>query len=143
MELAGRGDHRDDPPYPGEHDRELELRFGSSVDERRMPPAGAAQKKVLADLSPDFVTATALAGGADHRAGDPCAGERRGARRSQVVTENGWFAARLFGTEDVYNIYAESFRGAEHLRADPGRGAGHLCQTRRSKRPAYNVCSRG
>ena len=66
-------------------------------------------------LSPDQVSATELAGEpitakADHRAG-----QRRPARRLKVTTENAWFAARPSGTEDVYKIYAESFKGPEHL----------------------------
>ena len=101
---------------PGEHYRELETRFGSPVYERMDAPAGAAQKKVLADLSPDLVTATALAGEpiTAKLTRAPANGAALGGLK--VVTENGWFAARPSGTEDVYKIYAESFRGAEHLR---------------------------
>ena len=101
---------------PGEHYRELETRFGSPVYERMDAPAGAAQKRVLADLSPDLVTATELAGEPINakltRA--PANGASLGGLK--VVTENGWFAARPSGTEDVYKIYAESFLSVEHLR---------------------------
>ena len=101
---------------PGEHYRALEARFGSPVYERMDAPAGAAQKRVLADLSPDLVTATTLAGEpiTAKLTRAPANGAALGGLK--VVTENGWFAARPSGTEDVYKIYAESFRGVDHLR---------------------------
>jgi phosphoglucomutase len=101
---------------PGEHYRALEARFGSPAYERMDAPASAAQKQVLANLSPDLVTATELAGEpiVAKLTRAPANGAALGGLK--VVTENGWFAARPSGTEDVYKIYAESFRGADHLR---------------------------
>ncbi len=101
---------------PGEHYRALEARFGSTVYERMDAAAGSAQKAVLGNLSPDKVQATELAGEAitARLTHAPCNGAAIGGLK--VVTENGWFAARPSGTEDVYKIYAESFKGQEHLR---------------------------
>ncbi|MCA9961823.1 MAG: phosphoglucomutase, alpha-D-glucose phosphate-specific, partial [Anaerolineales bacterium] len=100
---------------PGEHYRELETRFGSPVYERSDAPANREQKAVLANLSPEMVTATQMAGEAitaklTHA---PANGAAIGGLK--VVTENGWFAARPSGTEDIYKIYAESFKGDAHL----------------------------
>ena len=100
---------------PGEHYRELEERFGSPVYERMDAAANRRQKAVLSNLSPEMVAATALAG-------EPITARLTRSPEGnapigglKVVTENGWFAARPSGTEDVYKIYAESFRGREHL----------------------------
>ena len=101
---------------PGQHYRDLEQRFGSPVYERMDVAATPAEKAVLSRLSARAVQATTLAG-------EPIVVTLTHAPAGQaplgglkVVTENGWFAARPSGTEDVYKIYAESFRGAEHLR---------------------------
>jgi phosphoglucomutase len=100
---------------PGEHYRLLTEQFGNPVYERMDAPANRAQKAALADLSPEMVEANNLAGekivakltrAPDNNA--PIGGLK-------VVTENGWFAARPSGTEDIYKIYAESFKGQEHL----------------------------
>jgi len=101
---------------PGEHYKGLAAKFGAPVYERMDAPANVTQKQVLSNLSPEMVTATELAGEAitaklTHA---PFNGAAIGGLK--VVTENGWFAARPSGTEDVYKIYAESFRGMEHLR---------------------------
>ena len=100
---------------PGEHYRELEERFGSPVYERMDAAANRRQKAVLSNLSPEMVAATALAG-------EPITARLTRSPEGnapigglKVVTENGWFAARPSGTEDVYKIYAESFRGKDHL----------------------------
>jgi phosphoglucomutase len=78
-------------------------------------PADREQKAKLAALSPDDVTATELAGEkiTDKLTSAPGNGAAIGGLK--VVTENAWFAARPSGTEDVYKIYAESFRGPDHL----------------------------
>jgi phosphoglucomutase len=101
---------------PGEHYRDLEARFGSPVYARLDAPANAAQKKVLAALSPEQVTAGELAS-------DPIRAKLTTAPANgaplggiKVVTDAGWFAARPSGTEEIYKIYAESFRGEAHLR---------------------------
>jgi phosphoglucomutase len=101
---------------PGEHYKGLAAKFGAPVYERMDAPAIATQKQVLSNLSPEMVTATELAGETitaklTHA---PFNGAAIGGLK--VVTENGWFAARPSGTEDVYKIYAESFLGHPHLR---------------------------
>ncbi|NNK33702.1 MAG: alpha-D-glucose phosphate-specific phosphoglucomutase [Xanthomonadales bacterium] len=100
---------------PGEHYRDLEERFGSPVYERVDAPASPAEKAVLKDLSPDQVTATELAGEAITARLTEAPGNGAAIGGLKVVTENGWFAARPSGTEDIYKIYAESFNGKEHL----------------------------
>ncbi len=100
---------------PSEHYRALTERFGNPSYARVDAPATREEKAVLAALSPDQVTATELAGEAviDKLTTAPGNGAPLGGLK--VTTESGWFAARPSGTEDVYKIYAESFRGAEHL----------------------------
>jgi phosphoglucomutase len=101
---------------PGEIYRELTREFGEPVYDRVEAPATPQQKAILEKLSPQQVHATNLAGekiltiltrAPDNNA--PIGGLK-------VVAESGWFAARPSGTEDIYKIYAESFRGADHLR---------------------------
>jgi phosphoglucomutase len=97
--------------------RDLEERFGSPLYERIDAPANARQKAVLKNLSPDAVIADSLAGERIVARLTRAPGNGAPIGGLKVVTENAWFAARPSGTEDVYKIYAESFRGAEHLRA--------------------------
>jgi phosphoglucomutase len=101
---------------PGEHYRDLEARFGSPVYERIDAPASREEKTVLADLSPEQVTATQLAGEPITARLTQAPGNGAAIGGLKVVTANGWFAARPSGTEDIYKIYAESFKGPEHLR---------------------------
>ncbi len=100
---------------PAEHYRALEERFGVSVYERVDAPASPQEKAALGNLTPEMVKAEELAGekitGRLTRAA--CNGASIGGLK--VTTENGWFAARPSGTEDVYKVYAESFLGREHL----------------------------
>ncbi len=100
----------------GSSTRALEERFGSPVYERIDAPATPRQKAVLKELSPDLVTATELAGDPIREKLTRAPGNGAPIGGLKVVAENGWFAARPSGTEDIYKIYAESFRGAEHLR---------------------------
>ncbi len=100
---------------PSEHYQALEAQFGSPVYERMDAPATPAQKAALADLSADMVTASKLAGEAITAKLTRAPGNGAAIGGLKVVTENGWFAARPSGTEDIYKIYAESFKGAEHL----------------------------
>ncbi len=102
---------------PGRHYADLEARFGSPVYERIDAPATPAQKAVLKKLSPDMITATSLAGEPITAALTHAPANGAAIGGLKVVTENGWFAARPSGTENVYKIYAESFRGAGHLAA--------------------------
>jgi phosphoglucomutase len=100
---------------PAQHYADLEDRFGRAYYERIDAPATPDEKARLGRLSADAVGATRLAG-------DPIAAKMTKAPANgapigglKVTTERGWFAARPSGTEDVYKIYAESFRSAEHL----------------------------
>jgi phosphoglucomutase len=100
---------------PGEHYQELEQRFGSPIYERIDAPATREQKSVLAALDPTQVTASELAGEKITACLTRAPGNDAAIGGLKVVTQNGWFAARPSGTEDLYKIYAESFRGREHL----------------------------
>ena len=101
---------------PGEHYQELESKFGSPVYSRNDAPATPEQKNALKNLTPDKVKAQTMAGDPitarlTHAPGN---GEAIGGLK--IVTEYGWFAARPSGTENIYKIYAESFKGKEHLK---------------------------
>jgi phosphoglucomutase len=100
---------------PGEHYRRLTERFGDPVYRRIDAAASREQKAVLADLSPDQVTAGELAGEPVTARLTHAPGNGAAIGGLKVVAENGWFAARPSGTEEIYKIYAESFRGEEHL----------------------------
>ena len=100
---------------PGQHYADLTARFGSPVYERLDAPASREEKAILSNLSPEQVTAT-------HLAGEPITDRLTAAKGNgaaigglKVVSENGWFAARPSGTEEIYKIYAESFKGQDHL----------------------------
>jgi phosphoglucomutase len=102
---------------PGQHYEELRAEFGTPYYTRVDQAATPAQKALLKNLSPESVSAQDLAGEPIlHKltrapANDAAIGGLK------VVTENGWFAARPSGTENVYKIYAESFNGSAHLAA--------------------------
>jgi phosphoglucomutase len=100
---------------PSEHYRDLVAQHGEPAYARIDAPADREQKAKLAALSPDDVEATSLAGEpiTERLTEAPGNGAKIGGLK--VVTESAWFAARPSGTEDVYKIYAESFRGPEHL----------------------------
>jgi phosphoglucomutase len=100
---------------PGQHYQDLQARFGVASYERMDAAATPAQKKVLGNLSPEMVQAQMLAGEPiiARLTHAPCNQAAIGGLK--VITENGWFAARPSGTENVYKIYAESFKGSEHL----------------------------
>ena len=101
---------------PGEHYKELKKQFGDPVYERIDAPASREQKAVLGKLTPDMVDAEELAGESIISKLTHAPGNNAAIGGLKVVTENGWFAARPSGTEDIYKIYAESFIGMEHLR---------------------------
>jgi phosphoglucomutase len=101
---------------PGEHYRDLEARFGVSSYERMDAPASSAQKKVLSNLSPELIAARELAGEPILAILTRAPANNAAIGGLKVATANGWFAARPSGTEEIYKIYAESFRGPEHLR---------------------------
>lgn len=101
---------------PSELYRDLTKELGEPVYERIDAPATPEQKTVLSKLSPDQVKATELAGDRIVAMLTKAPGNGAAIGGLKVVTENGWFAARPSGTEDVYKLYAESFKGKEHLR---------------------------
>jgi phosphoglucomutase len=100
---------------PAEIYDELRQKFGDPVYERIDAPASAKQKEVLKRLSPDVVTANSLAGEPIIAKQTRAPGNDAPIGGLKVVTENGWFAARPSGTEEIYKIYAESFSGKDHL----------------------------
>ena len=100
---------------PGELYRALAERFGDPVYERIDAPATPVQKSALARLDPTQVSASELARDKILEMLTKAPGNGAPIGGLKVVTENGWFAARPSGTEDVYKIYAESFVGREHL----------------------------
>lgn len=101
---------------PDKHYKALEDRFGSPVYERLDAPATIEEKNILADLSPDQVKADQLAGEPILKKLTRAPGNDAPIGGLKVETENGWFAARPSGTEDIYKIYTESFKGKDHLK---------------------------
>ncbi|MGC4098697.1 MAG: phosphoglucomutase (alpha-D-glucose-1,6-bisphosphate-dependent) [Nitrospira sp.] len=101
---------------PSELYRNLTQELGEPVYERIDAPATPEQKTILSKLSPDQVKATELAGDRIVTMLTKAAGNNAAIGGLKVVTENGWFAARPSGTEDVYKLYAESFKGNAHLK---------------------------
>ncbi|MEP7298226.1 MAG: phosphoglucomutase (alpha-D-glucose-1,6-bisphosphate-dependent) [Burkholderiales bacterium] len=94
---------------------ELVQQLGAPVANRVEAPATAAQKKLLAALTPARISARELAGEKIAAVLDHAPGNGAAIGGIKVVTENGWFAARPSGTEEIYKIYAESFKGNDHL----------------------------
>ena len=101
---------------PGELYRDLVRVYGEPVYERTDAPATPAEKAVLGKLKPEQVKAKDLAGSRITAILTAAPGNGAPLGGLKVETEDGWFAARPSGTEDVYKIYAESFRGRDHLR---------------------------
>ena len=101
---------------PGELYAELVAELGEPVYERIDAPASPEQKARLKGLSPEQVTARELAGDPITEMLTTAPGTGASIGGLKVATEHGWFAARPSGTEDVYKLYAESFRDDDHLR---------------------------
>jgi len=110
-EITARTDHD-----LGETYRQLTHEFGEPAYDRVQAPATPAQRVRLANLSPQQVTFTELAGEKIQTVLTHAPGNGAPIGGLKVVTASGWFAARPSGTEPIYKIYAESFQGAEHLR---------------------------
>jgi phosphoglucomutase len=100
---------------PAELYRELTRELGEPCFARIDAAATPEQKKLLSRLSPENIKATQLAGEKIVSMITEAPGSKAAIGGLKVVTENGWFAARPSGTEDVYKVYAESFRGEDHL----------------------------
>lgn len=102
---------------PGEHYQELTRKFGTSYYTRIDAAATPEQKAALKKLSPEMVTATTLAGEPITAKLTKAPGNHAAIGGLKVVSASGWFAARPSGTENIYKIYAESFKDEKHLQA--------------------------
>jgi phosphoglucomutase len=102
---------------PGEHYKELTAKFGSPCYTRIDAPATPEQKAVLKKLSPEMVKATTLAGEPITAKLTKAPGNNAPIGGLKVAATSGWFAARPSGTENIYKIYAESFKDDKHLQA--------------------------
>ncbi|BDU36392.1 phosphoglucomutase (alpha-D-glucose-1,6-bisphosphate-dependent) [Vibrio nigripulchritudo] len=102
---------------PQEYYEELAAKHGESKYNRIQAVANSEQKDVLKKLSPEMVSATTLAGDEITARLTHAPGNGAAIGGLKVTTANGWFAARPSGTEDIYKIYCESFKGEEHLKA--------------------------
>ena len=111
---------------PGELYRDLTRELGDPVYERIDAPATPEQKKVLARLSARDINESELAGEKIVSILTTAPGSTNPIGGLKVVTENGWFAARPSGTEDIYKLYAESFLGADHLKRIQAEAQGIL-----------------
>ena len=101
---------------PAQHYKEITERYGESCYARIDAPASPEQKAALAKLSPDAVRTDALAGDPIVTRLTKAPGNDAPIGGLKVVAEGGWFAARPSGTEDLCKIYAESFKGPDHLK---------------------------
>lgn len=102
---------------PSQYYDELTAKLGSPIYKRIDAPANPEQKAVLSSLKPEDITSTELAGESITAILTEAPGNGATIGGLKVVTENGWFAARPSGTENIYKIYMESFLGEEHLQA--------------------------
>jgi len=102
---------------PGQHYYELTSRLGTPYYKRIDAPATVEQKGALKKLTPEVVTATELAGETILAKLTRAPGNNASIGGLKVVAQNGWFAARPSGTENIYKLYAESFKSQAHLEA--------------------------
>jgi phosphoglucomutase len=100
---------------PGEVYADLTRRFGTPVYERTDAPANSEKKAILGKLSPEDIQSTDLAGEPIRKVLTRAPGDGNAIGGVKVISENGWFAARPSGTEEIYKVYAESFLGQQHL----------------------------
>jgi phosphoglucomutase len=101
---------------PGEIYSELTREFGEPAYDRVEAPATQDQKKLLVELASQQVNHSELAGEKIQTVLTHAPGNGAPIGGLKVVAQSGWFAARPSGTENIYKIYAESFRGTDHLR---------------------------
>lgn len=101
---------------PGEHYKALADEYGHAAEARVEAPANTAQKKALSKLSPEQITSTELAGEKIESIITNAPGNNAAIGGIKVSSKSGWFAARPSGTEEIYKIYAESFKGKDHLK---------------------------
>ncbi|MCF5710344.1 alpha-D-glucose phosphate-specific phosphoglucomutase [Pseudomonas syringae] len=101
---------------PSEHYQTMTEQLGKPYSTRVDAKANPQQKALLSKLSPEQVTSTELAGESIQNVLSNAPGNDQAFGGVKVMTENGWFAARPSGTEDIYKIYAESFVGEDHLK---------------------------
>jgi phosphoglucomutase len=102
---------------PGQHYAEITAKFGAPSYKRIDAPATPEQKKAFKKLTPEAVQASTLAGDVITAKLTRAPGNNADIGGLKVCTENGWFAARPSGTENIYKVYAESFKGTAHLDA--------------------------
>ena len=102
---------------PGQHYVELTAKFGAPSYKRIDAPATPEQKQAFKKLTPEAVIASTLAGDAITQKLTRAPGNNADIGGLKVCTQNGWFAARPSGTENIYKVYAESFKGESHLDA--------------------------
>ena len=100
---------------PAEHYKNLEKDHGSPLYNRIDAPAGENEKNILKNFKPELITSSHLAGEKITAKLSHAPGNNAPIGGLKLTTENGWFAARPSGTEDIYKIYAESFKGEKHL----------------------------
>ena len=100
---------------PSQRYRELTGELGTPAADRLEAPATAAQRRKLAQMSAENIRVTELAGEPVIAVVDRAPGNNAPIGGIKITTANAWFAARPSGTEDIYKIYVESFRGADHM----------------------------
>ena len=100
---------------PGEIYQELTQRFGDPLYDRTDAHATTQQKKMLAKMSKESIRIPTLAGEKIQTVLTHAPGDNQAIGGVKVIAESGWFAARPSGTEEIYKIYAESFRSQQHL----------------------------
>ena len=101
---------------PGELYKLLSMELGHSYYERIDAPANSEQKRLLKNLTPEQVSVAELAGETVRHVTSTAPGNGQPIGGIKISADNGWFAARPSGTEEVYKIYAESFRSEDHLK---------------------------
>jgi phosphoglucomutase len=107
---------------PSDHYQGLEEEFGKAYYDRLETSATREQKAVFDKLTPEMVEAGQLAGDPIQQKMTKAPGNGADIGGLKIVTENGWVAVRPSGTEDIYKVYAESFKGKEHLQAITNEG---------------------